>query len=124
MCFDKKKKSLGPKPTSFLFPSRLASPGRKILAEEEEEQHGSQTLTRRPQVKGKPDHSPSSFPRARERSVAIGGCRSTEGVRPIQERRGLLRGQIWNTVRDQRKCVEKCVNGTLTWLFVLNSPDR
>lgn len=87
------------------------SPGWQVLAEKEEEQHGCQTLTWRSQVKGEPDHRPSSFPRARERGAAVGGRRATEGVWPLQERCGSLWSQIWTTVRDFKKQIHETVNG-------------
>lgn len=89
-------------------PPRLLFPGRQVLAEEEEEQHGRQAFARRPQIEGEPDHSPSSFPGARERSSAAGGGRPAEGMRPIQERRGPLRRQIRPNVRDRDE--QTCLN--------------
>lgn len=89
------------------------SPGWEVLAEEEEEQRGCQTLTWCPQVKGEPDHGPGSFPGAWECSVEDGGGRATEGVRPLQERCRPLRSQIWTTVRQQTNQICETVNGHL-----------
>lgn len=75
-------------------------PGRKVLAAEEEEQRGCQALPGCPQVKGEPDHRESGVPGAREHGAEDRGGRAAQGVRPLQERGGTLRGQVWTPVRE------------------------
>lgn len=98
---------------AFLWLNLNSAPssGWKVLAEKEEEQRGRQTLTWRPQVKGEPNHRPSSLPGAWECGTAVRGRRPAEGERALQESRWSLRSQIWTAVRDTYTQIHENLKG-------------
>lgn len=83
--------------------------GWEILVQEEEEQRGGKAISWRAAPKGEPDHGACLLPGAGKRGAATASGRAAEGLRPLPEHPGSLRGQVrpyvkkWERVSTRQK---------------------